>query len=634
MLITSKFPGTCTACNKSIAVGERVSWVKGVRGAKHASCSDEGKAVAVKVEASRATDAEIDVPAPDGLAYLPYQRAGVAYAAGRKGVLIADEMGLGKTIQALGAVNADATVRSVLVIAPKSLTLNWIREAKKWLTRPTTIQRADSDGDWSKTDLFLVASYDEAKKFEATLAGSSWDLVIVDEAHWCKNPKAQRTKTVRAIAKRARRVIALTGTPIANRPIELWPLLQMIDAETWDPAGVVKGKAVAAGEGAGFFRFAKRFCNAHAGRYGWDFSGASNLPELQEKLRASCMVRRLKKDVLKELPTKRRQVVEIPANGSTRAVEAETAAWNEFESEIEAARVAVELARAEDDATYEAAVKRLSDKTRVAFTEISRLRHETALAKVDYVVDHVKLACEDDTEHKVVVMAHHKDVVAAIAAGLADLGVVTLTGDTDLETRQANVDRFQTDATCRVFVGSIMAAGVGITLTAASHVVFAELDWVPGNITQAEDRCHRIGQTESVLVQHLVFDKSLDARMAHVLVTKQAVADAGLDVEPVVTPAREQPATAGKRAELDAVAAKLSPETIVDVHTALQLLAGVCDGAHREDGQGFSKIDVQIGHSLATAPKLTARQAALGLRLVRKYRRQLGGLAEKVLAAA
>ena len=633
MLITSKFSGTCTTCNKSIAAGERVSWVKGVRGAKHAACSDEGKAVAVKVEASRATDAEINVPAPEGLSYLPYQRGGIAYAAGRKGVLIADEMGLGKTIQALGVVNADTSIQRVLVIAPKSLTLNWIREAKKWLVRWVGgIVRIGEDGS-EKQPIFLVASYDEAKKYEATLAAREWDLLIVDEAHWIKNTKSQRAKTVHAIAKRANRRVLLTGTPIANRPIELWSLLQIAGPEEWDPAGTVKGVAKAAGEGAGFFRFAKRYCGAHAGRYGWDFSGATNLSELQEKLRSTCMVRRLKKDVLTELPAKRRQVVEIPGNGSTRIVEAETKAWNEMEAGIEEARVAVELAKAEDDATYEAAVKRLTDKTRVAFTEISRLRHATAVAKIEHVVEHVKLACEDDVEHKVVVLAHHHDVIDGIVAGLAEFGAVRLTGETSLEDRQTAVDRFQTDKTCRVFVGSIQAAGVGITLTAAAHVVFAELDWVPGNVSQGEDRCHRIGQTESVLVQHLVFNNSLDARMAHILVQKQAVADLGLDVTPVVTPSRAEPATAGKRAALDAVAAKLTEADIAKIHAGLRTIAAYdTDHATVENGVGFSKIDVQIGHSLANAARLTARQAALGLKLCTKYRRQLGGF-ELMVAA-
>jgi SWI/SNF-related matrix-associated actin-dependent regulator 1 of chromatin subfamily A len=148
-----------------------------------------------------------------------------------------------------------------------------------------------------------------------------------------------------------------------------------------------------------------------------------------------------------------------------------------------------------------------------------------ALAKVDDVVEHLK-----EIDHQVVVMAHHKDVVEGIKLGLEAVGktVVTLTGDCNQAHRQNAVDTFQANK-ADVFIGTIGAAGVGITLTAASHVVFAELSWVPGDVSQAEDRCHRIGQQDSVLVQHLVVDGSLDARMAEVLVKKQKILDRALD---------------------------------------------------------------------------------------------------------
>jgi hypothetical protein len=190
--------------------------------------------------------------------------------------------------------------------------------------------------------------------------------------------------------------------------------------------------------------------------------------------------------------------------------------------------------------------------------------------------------------------------------------------------RQAEVERFQNDPACRMFIGSIHAAGVGITLTAASHVVFAELDWVPGNVSQAEDRCHRIGQRDSVLVQHLVFDNSVDSRMAGIIVAKQAVIDSALDegmkipkVEVVVgpQPVKEPVVNPGD----------LPPEQVEAIHTALKLLASRCDGAFAEDGAGFNKLDTNFGHSLASAPRLSQKQAAAGKKLANKYRRQLPG---------
>jgi hypothetical protein len=223
------------------------------------------------------------------------------------------------------------------------------------------------------------------------------------------------------------------------------------------------------------------------------------------------------------------------------------------------------------------------------------------------------------------------------ALAAENIAAVSLTGDTPMQTRQDNVDRFQNGKNCRVFVGNIQAAGVGITLTAASHVIFTELDWVPGNMTQAEDRCHRIGQHDSVLVQHLVLEGSLSARMAKVLIEKQDVIDRALDrgkeVEVPATPSRERAATESVSHEkLTAIAEKLTPEQISAIHRGLQILAGWDeDHARSLNGIGFSKMDVAIGHSLANSFSLTARQAALGQKLVNRYRRQLPD--EVVLAA-
>jgi SWI/SNF-related matrix-associated actin-dependent regulator 1 of chromatin subfamily A len=595
VIITSKYRSKCKACGEDILAGERVEWTKGEKGVAHAKCSEEGKQQAIAIAESRRADVEVPadfaVPAPAGLSYLPYQRAGIAYALSRSGTLIADEMGLGKTIQAIGVVNGDASIRSVLVVCPASLRLNWARELKKWLTREATIVVAGAGKAGAPVvaatggDIRIrIVNYDLLKKRFDELVRTPWDLVVVDEIHYCKNPKSQRTEFVRRIAKPVPRRVGLTGTPIANRPRELFSVLQIVDPQTWDPPGRRKGKTVEAGEGAGFFRFVKRYCAAFRDAMGhWDMTGASNLDELQDRLRASCMVRRLKRDVLTELPAKRRQIIEL--EGGEDAVAEERRLWGAHEDQLERLREGVELARASDsEDDYTAAVRRLQEGARFAFTEIARMRHATAIAKAEQVVEHVREVFEGGTQ-KLVLFAHHKDLIAKLAAELGDFSPVLLTGETGMHERQEAVDRFQTDARCRLFIGSITAAGVGLTLTAASHVIFAELDWVPGNVTQAEDRCHRIGQRDSVLVQHLVL--------------------AGSEV-----------------------AERLTAEQIAAIHQALRVLAGICNGAATEDGMGFAKIDVRIGHSLAAARSLTPRQAALGQRLVRKYRRQLGELVE------
>ena len=178
---------------------------------------------------------------------------------------------------------------------------------------------------------------------------------------------------------------------------------------------------------------------------------------------------------------------------------------------------------------------------------------------------------------------------------------------------------------------------MGIRLTASSHVVFAELDWVPGNISQMEDRAHRIGQTETVLVQHLVLSESLDARMARMIIAKQIVIDNALDVnhpERSATVYAPRQATATAEVKPDELAAiVLTDEQVAVVHAALRWLAGMDeDGARILNGVGFSKVDVRIGHSLAERKALTMKQAALGAKLCRKYHRQLTAETNAALA--
>lgn len=573
-------------------------------------------AIAEAVEASRATDADVEIPTPEGLELLPYQRAGVAYALARSHTLIGDEMGLGKTVQAIALINADPSIRRALVLCPASLRINWARELRRWLTRELRVLVVDGGKAeaWPairrETPAVVIANYDIISKHRSRIDSSGpWDLVVADEAHYLKSPKAARTRAVlggkatEPIA--ARRWLYLSGTPILNRPIELWPIVR--HAGLW----------------RSWRTYVDRYCGAVHDGYGWDVSGATHLDELQERLRERLMVRRLKKDVLSELPPKRRQVIEIPANGLAGLVDQERSAVEEYEERVAAARERVELAKVAGEDDYRAAIEAMREASTAAFTEVSRIRHQLAVAKVPAVCDHLEEAL---TGGPVVLFAHHRDVLAAIAERFSDRAVV-VHGGVSLEERQRAVDRFQAGE-ADLFVGQTQAAGVGLTLTASSHVVFAELDWVPAMLSQAEDRCHRIGQEESVLVQHLVVDGSLDATMAHRIVAKQAVIDAALDDLPdedeELTPAREVPATVELRPDAVAKEAEgMRAEEIDAIHRALRHLAASCDGARALDGAGFSKIDTRIGHSLARCERLTPRQAVLGKRIARRYRRQL-----------
>ncbi len=618
------------------------------------------EAAKVSVEASRATDADINVPAPAGLAYLGYQKGGIAYALERDATLIGDEMGLGKTIQAIGIANADATVRKVLIICPAFLKPNWLREWRKWDVKNLTVAYTSKHGWTAEHDFadVVITNYEMVKKFRAQIDARQWDLLVVDECHYLKNPDAQRTKAVlgqKANPRRnkdavagvtARRRVFMTGTPVLNKPVELWPL-----CEALDPNGL----------GRNFFGFAKRYCNAYNNGHGWEFGGASNLEELQGRLRGTFMVRRLKADVLKELPPKRRQIVPLTSDEIEAFVGKEGEADANFQ--YLQAELAIAEAMAKVDETYAKRVQELEDATGAAFDEMARIRHELALAKVGAAIDYIRDAL--DELPCVAIMCHHTDVTERLQAAFADVGAVVVNGTKSIEERQAAVDAFMRGE-ARVFIGTIKT-GVGYTITRTATMFFVELDWVPGNVSQAEDRIHRIGQTDSVLIQHLVADGSLDARMAQTLVDKQEVIDRALDrgnanvaapvyEDEIAKPnlpepktwaeavacdykeeryqARVAAATTVRVKEIERDAQLLDGQRIGAIHAALKQLDSLNgDRAMELNGIGFNKADTGIGALLAGRYTLTAKEAVLGAHIVRKYRRQIEpGLYKEIFA--
>ena len=320
--------------------------------------------------------------------------------------------------------------------------------------------------------------------------------------------------------------------------------------------------------------------------------------------------------------------------GEERAI---AARWDGKLAEMKAR---VELAKvSEDQDGYAAAVASLRTGASAAFEEGARVAHDVALAKVPLIVAHVSEALEEG--QKIILFAHHLDVIAAYVQELKNFQPVKITGEIDVQDRQRAVDAFQSDPEVMVCVAGIRAAGVGLTLTASSHVVFGELDWVPANMLQCEDRAHRIGQTASVLVQHMVLQGSIDARKAEVIVQKMDIAERALDRKTAPEPAANgRPScTTVRVTDLDepvvcqdgvtvtsaelARAVALPPEQVAALHAGLRTLADLCDGARQIDGAGFSKIDALIGKSLAAAPRLSPRQAVLAKKIVTRYQRQL-----------
>ena len=439
--------------------------------------------------ASRATDSDIVIPAPAGCAFLPFQKAGIAIATTRKHNLLADEMGLGKSVMALGLVNFHADIHRVLIVTKASLKANWYRECKKWLTRPMSVGIADASC-FPSTDV-VVINFDICHKFTKRME-FFWDLVVIDESHYVKNARSRRAKSIIGYKPTrnelaagmqassgipARRKLMLTGTPFENKPAELYPLLRyLLEDQCMSKSA-----------------FEKKYCGAGFSGFGWQANGASNLEGLNRWLRETVMIRRLKRDVLKELPPKTRMIVELESDSVKSVVTNEQKVCAKYEADLAKAQVEFELIKTlESDMEYDTRRKDLNKQFYIPFNEISKVRHETALSKVKLAADAIQSDMDEIGSGKILVFAHHSDVLNGLAKHFPNS--VTITGETSLADRDARVQRFQNDVNCGPFFGSIRATGEGLTLTAASLVIFVEEDWVPGKISQCEDRCVFAGQ--------------------------------------------------------------------------------------------------------------------------------------------
>jgi SWI/SNF-related matrix-associated actin-dependent regulator 1 of chromatin subfamily A len=471
---------------------------------------------------SRAIDSDYYPPNPEGLNYLPFQRAGIKWAMDRAGSLIGDDMGVGKTIQGIGVANA-MNANRILIVCPSSLKINWKEEMDKWLINKCLSKAIIKSSSAYMDANVVIMNYDILGRFADRIRAIDWDLVILDEGHFIKNPTSNRTKYIvgGTVGKKkyeplhAKKRVVLTGTPLLNKPDEVWTIAHWLAPEVFSNQ----------------YAFWQRYCDLKSSRFGkYDHSGKSNLTELQEILRSTFMIRRLKKDVLKDLPPKTRQVISIePTKEFKEYIAQEQRAIAEARTSVaDLKQAAIDAETSGNIDEYKNSVTKLKEGIRLGISMISRVRKETAVAKAPLMIKYVKELLEE--KDKIIVFAHHKDVISLFMEAFKG-NAVKVTGSDSTEDRNKSVKRFQNDPSVNIFMGSIMASGVGLTLTASSTVVFAELDWVPANISQAEDRAHRMGQKDNVLVQHFVLEGSLDANMARKVVEKQNMADLALDTE-------------------------------------------------------------------------------------------------------
>ncbi|CAI0548425.1 unnamed protein product [Linum tenue] len=425
---------------------------------------------------------------------MPFQRDGVRFILQHGGrVLLADEMGLGKTLQAIAAAACVRDSWPVLVLSPSSLRLQWATMIQQWLNIPSSdivvvlSQWSGSNrggfslvssakGTPSLDGLFNIVSYDVVPKLQSVLMASEFKVVIADESHFLKNAKANRTTASLPVIKKAQYAMLLSGTPALSRPIELFKQLEALYPDVYKNV----------------HEYGNRYCKG--GSFG-AYQGASNHEELHNLMKTTVMIRRLKRDVLSELPQKRRQQVFLElAEKDLKTIKA-------LFRELEVIKSKIKSCTSEDEvASLKFAQKNLISKIYTVSAEVK------VPAVLDYLTTFVEAGC------KFLIFAHHRQMIDSIHEFLLKkkVGCIRVDGGTPAADRQGLVTDFQENDAIKAAILSIKAGGFGLTLTAASTVVFAELAWTPGDLIQAEDRAHRIGQVSSVNIYYLLASDTVD----------------------------------------------------------------------------------------------------------------------------
>ena len=422
-----------------------------------------------------------------------HQEDGIKFLMKNKKCILADDMGLGKTYQSIVAALESGAER-VLIICPSSLKINWMREVQNFCDNVSIIT-----GTYWDPARFTIINYDILKNFHTVkeknkeyeewelrreIADFNPDLLILDEAHYVKNHKSKRGAILKDLSKNfsCERVWLLTGTPIANRPMDYYNLLSIIDSPITN----------------NWVHYAKTYCEGmrfrKGGKYVWVTKGASNLDELASKTKRT-ILRRKKEDVL-DLPEK----LITPVYLELENVDGYKSVWEDYLSKRKLEGKKGNPAR--------------------DLVEMTLLRTFIAMETVPYSIEKAEEALE--LNKKVIIFCNFNDEMDAFNRHFGNKAVCVRGGMSDKQ-KQLSVDRFQEDDSCKVFVGQIKAAGVGLTLTKAEIVIMNSLDWVPGNHEQAEDRAYRIGQKETVNIYYMLMDDTIDTLVWDILNEKKKI---------------------------------------------------------------------------------------------------------------
>ena len=458
-----------------------------------------------------------------------FQKQGIIFGIQKfSRLLIADEMGVGKTVQAIGLSSLYQKDWPVLVICPSSLKFAWRDEITNWLCE--ILNKEDiqvikhSKHEFKQDKKYYVISYDLSVRMIDKIIEKKFNYIIADEAHYLKSRTAKRTQSLTPILQRAKRVVLLTGTPILAKPMEIFPLLHILRPDKFK----------------GFKEFGSRYCDPKILRFGIiDWSGSSNSRELNSILN-KLMIRRLKKDVLSQLPPKKRQKIEISTDSKIIKklkvlMEKSSKKFEELlgtQIELDKLGINIDDLKTEKEKEKEGnSDKKEKDKEEdTVLNKFNKAYALTGEAKLPGIRDYVNYLV--DNSCKFLIFAHHTDILDAIEdVILSDkIGYIRIDGKVAVEKRQELVNKFQSDEDCLVAILSITACATGLTLTKASTVVFAELHFTPSIMIQAEDRAHRIGQGAGcVNIHYLVGADTLDVLLFRKLNEKQNIVSTTLD---------------------------------------------------------------------------------------------------------
>jgi SWI/SNF-related matrix-associated actin-dependent regulator 1 of chromatin subfamily A len=468
--------------------------------------SVEQKAEAVALSSALVASTEVEGL---GGTLRPFQKVAVAYAAAHPRTIIADEMGTGKTVEAIAILKAQDAFPA-LIVCPASVKLNWQREIEKWL--PGKLVSVANGKQPAKGADLVVVNYDLIWREQYEwLQTHPWQGLVLDEFHAIKEKDSKRSAAVYESKKviddagkqrwvksglatglALKVAVFLSGTPIVNRPKELVQPLSAL--------GLIQ-------QFGGSWAFLQRYTNPKHNGFGWDFSGASNLDELNLKLRENGYIRRTKAQVLPDLPAIQRSDVPLMIDNRDEYDDADRDVLSWIAQNISSqAEIAAERAE--------------------TLVRISMLKQIAAKGKMTGITEWVGDFLESGS--KLLVFAEHVAVQKALTAKFPD--AARIFGEDDVKERQVQVDRFQKDDTCKLMVASLKAGGEGLTLTAASHVAFCEWGWTCAGVAQAIARVHRIGQeAQSVNVYNLIGVDTIDEDIMALIASKREVVNGVTD---------------------------------------------------------------------------------------------------------